>query len=190
MKTSVSAVLACVVLCAATLARGDALKSGLQQGEHVGAFIVEKCAGNAEDGVPQGEKLCYRCMLGSRPVVAVFARDVNGKLASLVKQLDQAVAQNSQQKLASFVNLLGSDPQQLKSAAQSLIDSSQAKNVAVVVPREHEKGPDNLKLNPDAEVTVLIYRDGQVEANHALAPGQLDDAAIARIVKDTGRILK
>lgn len=190
MKTFLCAVFACVVLCTATFARGDALKSGLQEGEHIGAFIVEKCAGNPDDGVPQGEKLCYRCMLGSRPVVAVFARDVNGELASLVKQLDQAVAKNSGQKLASFVNLLGSDPQQLKSAAQSLIDESQAKNVAVVVPRDYEKGPDNLKLNPDADVTVLIYRDGKVEANHALAPGQLDDAAIARIVQDTGKILK
>jgi hypothetical protein len=168
----------------------EELKSGLQEGESIGAFTVEKCAGNAEDGVPEGEKLCYRCMLKDRPVVAVFARKADSKLAGLVKQLDTVVAKNADQKMASFVNLLGGDVDELKSSAKSLVEKSQAKHVAVVVPTDHENGPENLKLNPDADVTVLIYREGIVKANHALTAGSLDKKAIAAIVADTSKILK
>lgn len=183
-------VLATLVAAAWSLpARAAEIKSGLQTGEHVGAFIVEKCAGNPDDGVPVGQKLCYRCMLGNRPVVAVFARKADGKVAELVKQLDQLVAQNEDKKMASFVNLLGDDAESLKAAAKSLVDKAGSRHIAVVVPKDHEKGPKNLKLNPQAEVTVLIYRKGTVEANHAVPTGGLDEKTIATIVRDARKIL-
>ena len=47
--------------------------------------------------------------------------------------------------------------------------------------------PDD--LSPDAEVTVTIYRGGKVEASHALAKGQLNEAAIKAILADTAKIL-
>ena len=48
----------------------------------------------------------------------------------------------------------------------------------------------DFNINPDAEVTVTIYRNGKVAASHAVGPGGLTDAEIKSIIADTGKILK
>ena len=157
------------------------LESGPQPGEPVGAFYVEKCAGNESDGVASGEKLCYRCMLGNRPVVAIFSRSTDQTVSKLVKELDGVVQSNKDKKMASFVNLLGADPNSLKTAAEALVKESNATQIAVVVPDEHDTGPANYRLNPKADVTIVIYNRGRVEANYALTPGLLNDNVIKQI---------
>src|SRR5438128_8480867 len=86
-------------LTSATVLAGE-LKSGLQPGDRVGAFEVEKCGGAVNDGQEVGANFCYRCMLGNKPVVMVFARKADPALAGLVKELDKAVAANSTKKLS------------------------------------------------------------------------------------------
>ena len=73
-----------MVMTVAAVASAE-VTSGPQVGEMVGAFTVTKVAGNAEDGVTDGKTLCYRCKMGSRPVVMVFARSADEKLAKFVK---------------------------------------------------------------------------------------------------------
>jgi hypothetical protein len=170
--------------------RGAELKSGLQPGDLVGAFDVEKCGGAVNDGKEVGANFCYRCMLGGKPVVMVFARKADKSLASLVKELDKHVAKNADQKLSSFVNLLGSDPAELKNTAKEFAAENQIENVALVVPQDSENGPQEFNINPAAEVTVTIYRDGKVAASHALAPGELTSKEVKAIIADTGKILK
>ena len=63
------------------------------------------------------------------------------------------------------------------------------KNIAVVVPNDFANGPDDYKISPDAEVTVLIYKGGKVAANHALAKGALNKDSIKKIIADTATIL-
>jgi len=178
-----------LVLSAAAVIAAD-VKSGLQQGEKINAFIVTKCAGNPTDGVAEGESLCYRCKMGNRPVAAVFAHSVDDNLVSLVKELDKVVAQNQDKKMASFVNLIGENKDQLKDDAKQLVETAGVENIAVVVPAEGRRGWDALKLSDDADVTVLIFKDGKIAANHAVAPGKLNQDKIAAIVADTGKILK
>lgn len=190
MKAIFSFGVAALVLASVTMAGAADLKSGLQPGESVGAFDVEKCGGALNDNVKVGANLCYRCMLGQKPVVVVFARKADDKLAGLVKELDKAVAKNESQKLSSFVNLLGKDSAALKTQAKEFAAKNKIENVAVVVPMENENGPADYKVSPDAEVTVLIYREGKVVANHALSAGKLDDKATAGIIADTSKILK
>ena len=183
-----SAVAAASVVLSGTL-QAETLKSGPQLGDSVGAFTVEKCAGNDADGVEQGEKLCYRCMLGNRPVVAVFARKNDKRLAALVKELDSIVAKNEAKKVAAFVNLLGENPRSLKDEATKLVKDSKAMKVAVVVPVDHKQGPENYKLNPKADVTVLVYKQGRVRANFALPSEKLDSDTIKKISKSAVEML-
>ncbi len=80
----------CALAFAGSLvAQAAELKSGPQVGDMVGAFYVEKVAGAVNDNVSVGKQLCYRCMLGNKPVVMVFARKADKNLASLVKELEQ-----------------------------------------------------------------------------------------------------
>lgn len=168
----------------------QALKSGLQPGDRIGAFTVTKVAGAPNDDVPEGTDLCYRCMLGNRPVVAVFAREVDEELVTLVKELNQIVAKNADKQMGSFVNLLGEDQQTLAKEAKKLAKVAEAENVAVVVPKDHKNGPDHLKLNKDAEVTVLIYKDGIIEKNLAFAKDAMCGECVKQVLKDSEVILK
>ena len=52
--------MACAVIAGETRASENELKSGLQVGDSVGFFEVVKCGGAADDGVADGDKLCYR----------------------------------------------------------------------------------------------------------------------------------
>lgn len=180
----------CMLVAFASVVIAGDLKAGLEPGDSLEAFTVEKVAGAVNDGVETGEHLCYRCKLGGRPAVMVFARKANGELSSLMKQLDKTVAEHADQKLASFVNLLGDDPDALKSEGKKFAADNKLENVAVVVPDDHKNGPDEYKINPEAELTVIVYREGKVAANHAYKAGEFNDSAVQTILKDTAKLLE
>ncbi|MFM8436438.1 MAG: hypothetical protein ACKOBP_14070, partial [Planctomycetia bacterium] len=74
------------ILFLATATASAEVTSGPQVGDSVGAFTVLKVAGNPDDGFPVGKSGCYRCKTGSKPVVMVFARSADEKLAKLLKK--------------------------------------------------------------------------------------------------------
>ena len=184
-------VLPVVALLMATTSRAEELRSGPQPGEMLGAYEVTKVAGAPDDGVAEGQELCYRCKMGNRPVVMVFSRKPDRALARLVKRLDNVVDQNKvDHNMASFVSLLGDKPDQLANASKQIVEDTKAKNVAFVVPKDQPNGPEAYKINPEVETTVLIYVKGKVRANHAIPPGGLTDETADKIVADTAKILK
>ena len=176
-----SMLLVCAGLVAAATSAQAELTSGPQPGESVGAFIVTKVGGNAEDGVADGKALCYRCKMGARPVVMVFARSGDASLAKLVKKIEAEVAEHEDEKLTSFVNMIGADVDSLKSAAAKFVKSNGVERVAFVVPDEASNGPEDFKISPDADVTVVCYKNGTVVANHAFAKGELTDEKIGAV---------
>lgn len=168
----------------------EELKSGLQPGDRIDAFEVVKVAGAPQDDVPEGTQLCYRCKLQNRPVVAVFAHQVDPELVALVKELNVLVAKNEKKQMGSFVNLLGEDQEKLAKEGKKLAKEAKADHVAIVVPVAHKNGEKHLKLNEKADVTVLIYKEGIIEKNHAFAKDQLKKESIAKVLKDTDVILQ
>jgi hypothetical protein len=174
----------------AGVARAEELKSGLQPGEGIGAFDVEKCGGAADDGVKVGQKLCYRCKLGARPMVMVFSRKADDKLAKLVAALDKTVTDKADTKLAAFVSLIGDDAAELKAAAQKFEKTHKAGKIALVVPEDQPNGPEGYKISKDADVTVIIAKEGKVAANHAIAAGGLNEKAIKAIIADANKLVE
>jgi hypothetical protein len=181
----IKAVASVGVVVAASLA-GSAmaeLTSGHQVGDSVGAMTVTKVTGNAFDGVPDGKTLCYRCKMGSRPVVMVFARSADQKLAKLLKKLDEEIEEHKEAKLTGFVNMLGSDAEALRKDAAEFAKVHGFERIAFVVPEAPENGPASYKIAPDADLTVVCFKEGKVRANHAFAKGQLTDDKIDAIVE-------
>ena len=82
-----------------------AVKSGLEEGASPAPFHVMDVTGPSK-----GKKLCYRCQYGSKPVVSIFARDINDNLAKLVKNTDKFVGKHKDVKAAAFVVLLTDNP--------------------------------------------------------------------------------
>ena len=122
-----------------------------------------------QDGVKVGEELCYRCKMGNRPMVMVFARKADKNLADLVKELDKVVAKNQEEKkMGAFVSA-DRRPEGRRSQirGRETRQGHRGGNIAVVVPKDQPNGPKDYKLDPKADVTVLIYKQGTVAANHA-----------------------
>jgi hypothetical protein len=182
MRSASFVMAAAAVLGLATVAHAE-VTSGPQVGEVVGAFTVTKVTGNPDDGVEDGRSLCYRCKMGQRPVVMVFARSADDKLAKLLKKIEEEVEEHQAEKLTSFVNMIGTDAESLKKAAGDFAAKHGIKRIAFVVPEHAENGPPDFKIAPEADVTIVCYKGGQVKANHAFAKGGLSDATIDAIVE-------
>lgn len=178
-----------MTMTAAAVASAE-VTSGPQVGESVGAFTVTKVAGNADDGVADGKTLCYRCRMGQRPVVMVFARSADEKLAKFVKELEEEIEEHQDAKLTSFVNMLGTDPASLKKDAAEFVKANGLERIAFVVPEEPANGPADYKIAPDADLTIVCFKGGKVKANHAVAKGQLSDEKIEAIVESACSMLE
>jgi hypothetical protein len=187
---SLSMAAALSLVLATSVTNGEELKSGLQPGQAIGAFDVLKCAGATDDGVKVGAQLCYRCKYGARPMVMVFSRSSAEPVVKLAKELDAAVAKNSDKQLKAFVNLLGNDREQAEATAKQIGEQNKLANVPVVVPVEFENGPDDYGINPKAEVTVLVAKGGKVTASHAFGKGELNDKTIASVVAETQKLVQ
>jgi hypothetical protein len=174
--------MAALVLGLATTASAE-VTSGPQVGDIVGAFTVTKVTGNPDDGVADGRTLCYRCKMGQRPVVMVFARSADEKFAKFLKKLEEELEEHADEKLTAFVNMVGTDSESLKKEAAEFAEKHGINRIAFVIPEDAENGPPEFKIAPDADVTVVCYKGGKVKANHALAKGGLSDEKIDAIVE-------
>lgn len=186
MRQVLSLVVACSALFAGT-ALAEGIKSGLKEGEHIGAFNVTKCAGAEADKVAVGEKLCYRCKNGARPQVMVFTRSTDEKIVKLAKELDAAVKKHEEAQLRAFVNVLGESKDAASDEAKKLAKTSKAENIPFVVPVEFENGPENYGLNPKAELTIIFANESKVVGNYSVA--SLKDLEMKQIMGNLEKIL-
>ena len=92
----------------------------------------------------------------------IFAKKNDDNLASLVKQLDKALAEFEDAQLQAVVHLLGEDRDELLEQAKKM----ETKGIPVTVPVESETGPENWSINPEADLTVFTYKGKKVTASH------------------------
>ncbi len=159
---------------------------GLKHGEAIGLFYVTKIAGAEDDGVMPGDDLCYRCRYGSSPMVMVFARDTGGKVPELIKQLDSAVAANTDARLKGLLTLMGEDTAVLKDDAKKVASQSGAKRVPVVIAKDTQSGPTNYKLPADVEVTIVVAKDSKVVSTHNYDAEAID---LVKVMSDVKKML-
>jgi hypothetical protein len=116
----------------------------------------------------------------------IFAREVSDSLTSLVKKLDEATAQNSKLKMGSFV-VFCTDEDDLKDKLKSLAEKEDLKKIILTI--DKPDGPPSYKFAKDADITVVLYNDRKVEANHTFKKGELNDKAVEAIMADVPKIL-
>lgn len=160
------------------------VKSGLEPGSYVAPFFVRDITGPAK-----GESLCYRCRYGGRPVVGIFARDVDESLTQLVQQVDKQVEKNRDQKLSAFVVLLTDDPDADASKLTKLAETAKVRNVPLTL-FDGQTGPQDYKIAKDANLNVMMWVGGKVKVNQAFAKEKLAKKQLASLDKATGTILE
>ena len=173
------AVLAVLAACVSV----QAAEKGLAVGESVAAFSVVDVTGPAA-----GEKLCYRCRYGSKPVVSVFARKMTPEVAALTKGIDGVVGANEAKKMAAFVVLMTDTPEASEAGLKTVAKAQGIKHTPLTT-FDGVAGPEEYKLAQDSEVTVMMWVGGKVAVNKSFKAGELNAAAIEASLKDTAKIL-
>ncbi|MBX3441474.1 MAG: hypothetical protein KF774_03645 [Planctomyces sp.] len=155
----------------------------LAEGDSVAAFYVTDVTGPAA-----GEKLCYRCRYGNRPVVSIFAREMNEEVAALVKEIDGVVGGNKEKKMAAFVVLLSDQPEAQNDKLKAVAEKQQIKETPLTT-FDGAAGPAEYKIAKEADITVMMWVDGKVKVNETLKKDQLSKDKIATLKKSTDKIL-
>lgn len=169
------------ILAFAVQADAADIKSGLEPGAHPAAFNVQDITGPSA-----GTRLCYRCQYGSRPVVNIWARKIDANVAKLIKELDKSAEANGEMK--SFVVMLTDKPESMEGQLKKLAKDQGISKTPLTV-FDNSVGPRSYKIAKEADVTVLMWVDGEVKVNHAMKSADVNTAAIAKVVADTKKIL-
>jgi hypothetical protein len=160
----------------------DAVKSGPQVGQQVpGPFHPMNVTGENA-----GEKCCLYCKNGSNPVAMIFAREASEPVVKLIKKLDEATAQHTDARMGSFVVFLN-DSEDLAPKLKEVAEKENIKNTILSI--DNPAGPRAYKVSQHADLTVVLYTDHTVKANHAFPKGELNDKQIEAIVADVAKIL-
>jgi len=175
-----AAVLACLA-CSISLA-AEPLNSGLQAGEKI-TNIFEPLN---VTGPFAGEPHCLVCENGLNPVAMIFAREVNEPLVKLLAKIDKATEKNRDVELGSFVVFL-SEKEGLKEQLERVAKKQGFKQI--ILSTYDPAGPEDFKVAKDSDVTVVLYREHLVKANHAFRKGELNEQAVEKIVGDLPKIV-
>lgn len=159
------------------------LQSGLRVGDYPTAFNVADVTGPAA-----GQELCYRCRYSSQPVVSIFAREMNEDVTRLVKELDAVVGKNRPNRMAAFVVLLTDKPHDVQDGLKQVAVDNGIRHTPLTV-YKNAAGPARYRINKDADVTVMMWVDSDVKANHAFRSAELNADTVAKVLKDTAKIL-
>ena len=179
---SLLAALALISLSCAAAGAAEPLKSGLQAGEKI-TNIFEPLN---VTGPFAGEPHCLVCENGLNPVAMIFAREVNEPLVKLLAKIDKATEKNRDVELGSFVVFL-SEKEGLKEQLESVAKKQGFKQI--ILSTFDPAGPEDFKVAKDSDVTVVLYREHLVKANHAFRKGELTDQAVEKIVGDLPKIV-
>ena len=176
--------LVAVVLLAGAAFAAD-LKSGPQVGEDVpGPFHPLNV--NGEDA---GKKACLYCKAGDSPVVAIFARSADdAALKKLIAKVEEtAAAKNPKAELNTFV-VFCSNSDKLEGQLKEFAEKANLKHVVLAI--EEPAGPEKYNINREADVTVVLYKERVVKANHSFARGKLTEKDIDTVSADITKLLK
>jgi hypothetical protein len=117
----------------------------------------------------------------------IFAREIDDSLTGLVKKIDAATAEHKSDKMGSFV-VFTIDDEDLEKKLKDLAEKEGIKNTVFTV--DNPAGPKEMKLDKEAAVTVVLYKDKEVKVSRAFKKGELTSQEIDKVLKDLPKILE
>ncbi|MBY0527360.1 MAG: hypothetical protein K2R98_28450 [Gemmataceae bacterium] len=116
----------------------------------------------------------------------IFAREVSDPLTSLVKKIDEITGKNQGASMGSFA-VFCSDAEGLDKKLKELAEKEKLKHFILSI--DNPAGPNGYNVAKEADITVVLYNDYKIVANHAFKKGELNDKAIEKILADVPKIL-
>lgn len=160
------------------------VKSGPDHGDYPSAFNVIDVTGPSS-----GEKLCYRCQYGARPVVALFVREWDESVLELVGSLDKYIAEEGaeEKKMAGYVVALSDD----SDATEKRVQAIQLQRGLRAIPLtlyENSRGPLKYSIGATANLTVVMWVDSQVEFAQGFSSGSIGARDMAEILREARKL--
>jgi hypothetical protein len=115
----------------------------------------------------------------------IFAREVTGPLTSLVKKIDAINGKNK--KMGSFVVFL-SDEEKLGDDLKALAKKEGINKTVLTI--DNPAGPGAYKVAKEAAVTVVLYNNRNVKSNFAFRKGELNDAAVEKVLTSVNKLVQ
>jgi len=165
-----------------TAVADESVKSGPQVGQEVpGPFHPLNVT-----GTQAGKKACLYCANGGSPVAVVFAREATPEVSALLKKLDEATVKNGSKSMGSYA-VFCSDKEGLEAKLKEVAEKQGLKKLILSI--DNPAGPKAYNIAKDADVTVLLYNEFTVRANHTFKKGELSATAVDKVVGDVAKII-
>ncbi|MEX1230878.1 MAG: hypothetical protein WEB58_11610 [Planctomycetaceae bacterium] len=149
--------------------------SGRMVGDDVPYFYVR-----AVTGPMMNRSVCYVCRNGQRPVVMVLMRKLSPSARDLLVEIDRVVNKSRAHGLRCFGVLVSEEPMHDVSRVQTFAFDGKIE-MPLTIGAPMVALPSCQNLNPDADVTVVLYRQRRVVATYAFRGDSLDQASIERL---------
>ena len=117
----------------------------------------------------------------------IFAREISDDLTSLVKKIDAATAKNSKARMGSFV-VFCNDDEKTEDKLKALAKKEGLKKTILTLV-DKKSGPEGYKLDPKADITVVLYNKRATKAQFAYAKGDMKAKDIDAIMAALPEIL-
>jgi hypothetical protein len=175
---------AAVVVALGSVVFAADLKSGPQAGEKVpGPFHPLNINGEFA-----GKKACLYCKAEDNPTVAIFARNSDDPvLQKLIVAVDAATTKNAKVEMNSFVVFCSSD-EKLEAKLKDVAEKTKLKSLVLSI--ESDTGPEKYNINKDADVTILLYKERTVVANHTFEKGKLNEKDVDTVLGEINKLVK
>ena len=115
-----------------------------------------------------------------------MARTPDDSLASLVKQLEKAVTDNAEKKLAVVINFIGEPTDEYQEQIAEFAEKNKVEKIALTVTGDAAK----FNVGESSELTVMHYKGKQVKFNHSVDKGKLNADAVRAIISGLDTVLE
>ncbi len=119
----------------------------------------------------------------------MFARNIDGNLTSLVKKLEAAAEKNADKSLGVFVVVLTDDADATAKKLEDLAEKEKVQHVALTLV-EGVAGPGSYKIDKDADVTVMLWKNQEVVTNHAYKKAELRSKQVDEVMADVRKLVE
>jgi hypothetical protein len=178
-----------VLLCGLALPALAQLKSGPDVGKYVLPFTS-----NIVTGPYRGKQHCFVCEAKVNQYAVVgFARGTQGGTARLLQQFKQQYRQDTKRKLLSWFVFLGPRDTVSQLSLERRVDSFARANALTQLNLSalgDPQGPPGYRIAPDAEFTVVVFRNGKVLLNRAFKAGEWNEKTAETAMKDINATIR
>lgn len=116
----------------------------------------------------------------------IFTRQLDGRLTSLVKEVDKFVKSRQPGEVQAFVTFLTDDASSLQPKLEE-VAKKEGLRIPLTIAADGSNGPAAYKLDPATKITVIFYNHKTVQENLSL--DSPSDADIQTVLKTAGKML-